>query len=763
MRHLGVERKRLIADQVVTGKAQYTADLRVPNMKYGRVMRSPHAYAEITKIDYSEAIKMDGVHAVVTYEDVGDDVYITNGFTPPKHCKPLSKIVRYVGDAVALVVADTEALADLAIEKIQVEYKVMKPVLTIDEAIAPGAPQIYPEFPGNIAPAKNNLHFAIGDVEKGFAEADGVFEGTYEMASGQNPLPAEPPTVLTYWEGDHLYVKGSIAAIAYCQQNVQAALNIPYEKITTEAPCVGGSFGSKLFSGIVHPVVYSALMSQKAHLPVMYAYTKEEHFACHQIRMTTRAHIKLGLRKDGLATAIEVSELAEAGYCAATQEFMLSVGTVVLPFLCKTNNQKFDADVVMTNKCPSGSFRGYGYLEITALMFRVICDACEALNIDIVDYCCKNVVNHGDTFFNAGNPARPWEVSGGPNYSVLFEECAQKWDWKNKFKGWGVPTWESEDGRYARGVGFAMAGQNHIGGKPSNTNVEITGLGSVLVSTCMTEFGAGVRDLYQKIVAEELDCPLEMVRMSPVITDANPPDFGSTGSRSTYAGGISALWAAKDLKKKLFALAEEKLGVPKEDLGLKDGKLYRLSNPEEIYPLAPRILGKVDALVGTGHFEGTHNCTMINAQFLDVTVDKKMGTFVVNDMLIGGDAGRIINPLGVKNQLDGFLAGLGLVQGEETIFDGNDNRVVNPSMINYPFATFNDVPKHEIYVRESFKDMGDDSYLPYGAFGLGEPTISPGGPAIRMAIYNACGVKMNDYPFRPAEMLAKLKEKEKEA
>lgn len=761
MRHIGVESKRLIGDQVVTGKAMYTADLRVPHMKYGRVMRSPYAYAEIMSIDCSEAEAMEGVYAVVTYKDVGPDQYITNGFTPPKHCHPLSKTVRYVGDAVALVVADTEDIADEAISKIKVEYRVMKPVLTIDEAIAEGAPQLYEEFPGNIAPAKNNLHFEVGDIEEAWKDADEVFEGTYEMKTGQNPLPVEPPTVLTYWEGDHLYIKGSIAAIAYCQQNIQASLNIPYENITTEAPCVGGSFGSKLFSGIVHPVVYSALMSQKAGYPVLYTYTKEEHFACHQIRMTTRANIKLGMKKDGTVTGIQVSELAEAGYCAATQEFMLSVGTVTLPFLCKTAKaQKFDADVIMTNKCPSGSFRGYGYLEITALIFRVICDACEKMNIDLVDYLCKNCVDNGDTFFNAGNPARPYEVSGGPVWSELFREGADNWDWKNKFKGWGVPTWESEDGRYARGVGMAVAGQNHIGGKPSNTNVEINGLGSVLVSTCMTEFGAGVRDLIRKIVAEELDCDLSKVRMSPVNTDSNPPDFGSTGSRSTYAGGISALWAAQDLKKKLFALASEKTGVPADDMGLKDGVIFRLSNPEEKYPLAPRILGKVDALVGSGHFEGTHNCTMYNCQFIDVTVDKKMGTYVINDLYNCADAGRIINPKGVENQLDGFLAGLGLVLFEETIFDENDNRIVNPSMIDYKTATFNDVPHHETYVRESFKDMGDDSYLPYGAFGLGEPTISPGGPAIRMAIYNACGIKLNEYPFLPGQILNALKEKE---
>ena len=759
MRHIGVESERIMGKQLVTGAAQFTADLKMPHMKYGRVLRSPHPYAEIMKLDTSAAEAMPGVHAVVTYRDVKDDQYITNGYTPPKHCHPLSKIVRYVGDAVALVVADTEDLADEAMKKIEVEYRVMKPVLTIDEALAPGAPQIYDEFPGNIAPAKKNLHFDYGDVEGGFAEADCIFESEYEMSNGQNPMPVEPPTILTYWIGDHLYIKGSIAAVAYCQQNVQASLNIPYENITTEAPCVGGSFGSKLFSGIVHPVVYSALMSQKAGYPVMYIYTKEEHFACHQVRMTNRAHVKMGMKADGTVTAIQVKEYGEAGYCAATQEFMLSVGTITLPFLCKTDNIKLDADVVITNKCPSGSFRGYGYMEITGLIFRIINDACEKFGLDILDYLCKNCVDNGQPFLNPDEPTHLHMVSGGPNWSELFRECAENWNWKEKFKGWGVPTWVSEDGRYARGVGMAIAGQNHVGGKPSNANVEINGLGSILLSSCMVEFGAGTREVMKKIVAEELDCPLEMVRMSPVNTDSTPPDFGSTGSRSTYAHGIACLYAAQDLKKKLFKRASEKLGMPEDDFGLKDGMLYLKSDPSKKFPMVA-ILGKVDALVGSGHFDGTHNVALYSVQFFDVTVDKKMGTFQVNDVYIGADPGRVINPSGVKNQIDGFLAGVGVVKHEETVFDKRDNRILNPNMIDYKTATFNDVPHREQHIRESFKHMGSNDYLPFGAFGVGEPTISPCAPAIRMAIYNAIGVKLNEYPFTPGLVLGALKSKE---
>jgi xanthine dehydrogenase molybdenum-binding subunit len=759
MRHVGKDVKRLIADQIVTGSAIFTADIKKPHMAYGRVLRSPHAYAEILKIDAGKALAMEGVYAVVTYEDVGDDQYITNGFTPPKHARLLNKIVKFAGEAVALVVADTEDLADEAIDLIHVEYRVMKPVLNIDAALAPDAPELYSECPGNIAPAKTNLHFEIGDIEAGFAQADEIFEDDFFFETGQNPLAAEPPTVLTWWDGERLYVTGSIAAIAYCQQNVQASLNIPYENITTEAPCVGGSFGSKLFSGNVQPVVYSALMSKKARRPVMYIYSKEEHFATHQIRMATKAHFKLGLKKDGTVTAVQCRQYAEAGYCATTQEFMMGVGALALNFLCKTPNQKFDGDIVITNRMPSGSFRGYGYLEIVAMMSRILSNACKKFGIDPVDYYCKNCVDHGDTFFTAKDRGQEWQISIGPSWPKVFRIVADEFGWKDRFKGWGAPTWISPDGKKARGVGMAIGGQNDVGHKQSNTTVEINGMGSVLLSTAMGEFGAGTRDLMRKIVAEELNCPLEFIRMSIMNTDANPPDFGSTGSRSTYCGGVTALWAAQDLKKKLFEYAGKKLDIPSEDLGLKDGNLFRLSNPSDIISLAPRVLGKVDGLTGYGHFEGAFNVTMYNIQFVEVEVDMETGAFDVIELVMGCDPGRVLNPAGMRNQLDGFLAGIGLAAFEETVFDPRNNRVLNPNMIEYKTGTFNNVPKRRMVIHESFKD-DTKSPLPFGAFGAGEPTISPSGPAIRMALYNACGVNLDDYPFLPAKIIEALKTKE---
>lgn len=758
LKYVGKETVRLLGPQIVTGKARYTGDFRLPGMQYGKILRSPYPYAKIEDIRTERAKAYPGVAAVVTWKDVDRSIFITNGYTPPRHHHIMDEYVRFIGDAVALVVAETEDIALEAMELIEVKYKPLKPVFTIEEALDPNAPQLYPELPGNIAPHKNNLNFEVGNIERGFAESDVVVEVDCAIENGQNPLPAEPPVTICWYEDQTYNFIASAAAPAYCHQNVAASLNVPYEQVRITAPAVGGSFGSKLYSGNVQPLVFTAIMARAARCPVMFAYTKEEHLAVHQNRMVTKAHIKLGLKKNGLASAVEMNQIADAGVCASTQEFMLAVGTNTLPILCKTDNKKYDAKVVVTNHMPSGSFRGYGYMESTALVSKAIMEACEKLDIDPVDYLIKNTMKKGDRYHNAMAAPDFWQYNKTSDWSSLVEQTAAAFKWKERFKGWGIPTWVSPDGKRVRGVGVGGAGHSDTGGKPSNANVTLTGLGAVYLSTCMAEFGAGTRDVMVKIVAEELDMPLESIRISEADTGMTPPDFGSTGSRSTYCGGIVAKRACEDVKRKLYAIAHEKYGVPEDDLGFAGGKVYRLSNPREEYLLFPHLLGKVDGVTGCGHFEGVHNSTIFHIQFVEVEVDKELGTFKITDHFGGSDAGVIVNPLPLRNQLQSFFAGIDIACMEETVWDPNDYRVLNPSTIEYKTRTFNDAVPHSHIVLESMKT--EDNDYPFGAVGVGEPLLAPGGPAIRMAIYNACGIKLDSYPYSPAKILDALKEKE---
>ena len=778
MRHIGKETPRILGKDIVTGKAVYVADNHMAGLKYGKVLRSPYPYARIANIDASEALAMNGVITVVTYKDIDyKDLSINNGFTPPRHPNLMDEYVRYLGDSVAFVVADTEDIAIEAMDKIKVDYEVLEPVLDIDSALAPGAPQIYPMFPGNIAPHALNLNFGVaGDkeytradqtyreevdaaIEAKFAESDTIVEEDALLKSGQNPLPLEPPTTIAWWDNDVVTFIASAAAPAYCHQNVASSFNIPYANVRVIVNAVGGSFGSKLYSGNVHPLVITALMAKAAKCPVLYAYSKEEHFTSHQNRMITKGHVKVGMKKDGTITAIDISQIADAGATASTQEFMLAVGTNTLPILCKTNYKRFNAEVVVTNHLPSGSFRGYGYLESTNLLTQAIFQACENLGIDPMDYLEKNVLGYGDPFHNACAPAgHRWVKNMTLDWQNLVRETAKACNWKDRWQGWGQPTWVSPDGKKRRGIGVCAAGHADTGGKQSNCDVTVTGLGAVYISTCMTEFGAGTRDIMQKIVAEELDCSLDCIKMAVADTVSTPAEFGSTGSRSTFTGGHAALLAAQDAKAKIFALANKKFGIPVDDLGMKDMVVYQLSNPEKKFNLFPMLMGKVDSITGTGHHDAVEDSTITHLQVIEVEVDTELGTVKLVDHFGGSDAGVIINPLPVKNQLQSFYAGTDIACFEETIWDKHDYRVVNPSNIDYKTRCFNEVVKHDHIILETNKDK--DTRYPFGANGVGEPLLAPGGPAIRMAIYNACGIKLNDYPFTPGKVLAALKEKE---
>ena len=758
LQYVGKETKRIIGDDVVTGKARYVGDFTVPHMKYGKILRSPHPYAKIVNIDVEEAKAFPGVAAVVTWKDVDPNIYITNGFTPPKHHHIMDQYVRYIGDAVALVVADTEDICEEAMKLIKVEYEVLKPVFTIDEALAPDAPQLYPEFPGNIAPSKLYLDFESGDPEAGFKEADVVVELDAELKSGQNPLPLEPPVIIAYWERDVATFIASAAAPAYCHQNVASSLNIPYANVRLIVPCVGGSFGSKLYSGNVHCLVFAAVMAKAANCPVKFTYTKEEHFAAHQNRMCTKAHVKFGMNKEGLATAVEMTQYSDAGVCASTQEFMMNVGTHTMPMLCKTFNKRYKGQVVVTNHVPSGSFRGYGYMESTNLISRAIFEACRQLDINPMDYLEKNAMALGEKFHNSMAYPHVWQYNKSSDWQNLVRETRKACKWDERWQGWGKPTYVSPDGKIRRGIGVCAAGHADTGGKQSNANVTITGLGAVYLSTCMAEFGSGIRDVMTKVVAEELNMPLESIHVAEADSAFNPAEFGSTGSRSTYCGGIAAKKAAMDLKQKLFERAEQRCGVPKDDCGFANGFVYRLSNPEEKYPLFPRLMGKVDSLTGCGHHDGCDDSTIYHMQVIEVEVDTETGKLTLVDHFGGSDAGVIVNPLACRNQVQSFYAGTDIACFEETVWDRNDYRVLNPSNIDYKTRTFNEVVHHDHIVLETNK--GKETDYPFGANGVGEPLLGPGGPAIRMAIYNACGIELNDYPFLPGKILAALKEKE---
>jgi xanthine dehydrogenase molybdenum-binding subunit len=750
-RHIGKESPRLSARAFVTGKSKYIRDIKRPRMLYGKVLRSPYPHANIKSIDTSKAEKLRGVKAVLTYENTPDWYF----GMPIRNVRILENKVRYVGDGVALVAAETEQIAEEALDLIDVEYEALPAVYDIDEAMKPGAPQLYADFPGNLIPneltikrLRHGLDIDIGDTEKGFEEADIIVEGTARLESGQNPLPPEAPAVIAEWEEGKLTEWGSFSSPGLTVHPARAVMRLEEGNLRLIAADVGGSYGSK--HGDLRTMAYAAALAGATRRPVGLFYTKEEHFASFQVRMGSRAYYKIGMKKDGTVTAITGEWICNCGASPGEQGLMLSVGLEVFPVLARCPNLKVETKTALTNTIISGSYRGFGYLENTTLLSPVLSIAMEKANLDPVEYYKKNCMKPGDKFYHP-YMGLGWQVCAGPDITRAIEKGAELFRWKNKWKGWGKPT--ESNGTTKKGIGIGVAGQTDTGEQASNGNVQLNAFGTVTLYCCITEFGTGARDVIRKIAAEALDVPLESVSITPPDTLVNPWDWGSTGSRSTYALGSTIFEAVEDAKRKLFRQSAPMLQAKPEDLETKDGMVYVRANSEKRLPWRA-IMGWQGAITGEGHFPGSYNVPAYQIHFVEVEVDVETGEAKLLSLVSATDCGQIIDPLALQGQLQGFSPGVDLALREESVVDKATGHMLNPNMIDYKWRVFPELPTHQFVILETPPNA--DPPCPFGAFGVGEPSLAPATPAISMAIYNAIGKRFLEYPITPEKILKAL-------
>jgi len=754
-RHIGIESPRMAAKDYLTGRAKYTRDLNIPGMLYGKVLRSPHPHAEIKRIDTKKAEALPGVICVLSYKNCPD----FKAGLPVVHKRVLDKKVYCVGDGVALVAAETEDIAEEALELIQVEYNILKPVLNIDEALAPDAPQIYPEIPGN---RLNTQLFAelgqtftssdFGDIEQGFKEADVIHESDCFVLSGQNALPPEAPAIIAKWSDDDLIIRGSCHAPGAVKIATASALGIPIGKIRLITPYVGGSYGSKVISICSSIILYAAALAKTARKPVGVFYSKEEHLAAYLTRLTSKAHYKIGVKRDGSIAAIQGRWQVECGIISGEQACMVGVGLGGQGVIAKSNNVNIQTDIVITNKIATGPYRGFGYLENSIHILNILYQAIEKIDMDPLDYFRQNRLKAGDEIYHA-YMCTGHIISDGPDIIEALESGANAFQWRKRWKGWGQPT--AINGNIVHAIGMGTAGENDVGEQASTGIVQLNYDGSVLVYSGAIEFGAGTRDVQRKIAAEVLCVPLEAVRLTQPDTQSTPVEWGSTGSRSTYSMGNATYYAALDAKSQLLERASVFFKCPAGMLDTEDGFVYLKNAPQKQVPWFP-IIGVHKSIEGTGYFHGNYTITVQQFQFVEIALDIETGKIKVIEQIAATDCGQIINPLALKGQLDGYFPGIDMAIREETVWD-KDGRILNSNMIDYKTRTWNELPNHQSYITEN--PPQSDPPCPFGAFGAGEPALAPGIPAVTMAIYNATGVWFNHYPITPAAILGALQER----
>ncbi|PKN30705.1 MAG: xanthine dehydrogenase family protein molybdopterin-binding subunit [Deltaproteobacteria bacterium HGW-Deltaproteobacteria-21] len=745
-RFIGKSMRRNDATEIVTGGARFLNDIKMDSLIYGKVLRSPHPHALIKGIDKSKAAGLKGVKGVLTWEDVPD----WRGGTP-RSTRILDRKVRYVGDAVALVAAETIEVAKEALRLIEVEYEVLPAVLDMEEALKPGAPQLYDQFPGNVVTPgvpffgpKSLKDIVMGDVEKGFREADVITEGTFGYENIPNPLPPEQPGVIALWEEPNKATLWVSNQASYMDKIT--LFHVTGRKLdvrTIGGPC-GGSFGSKFMSWQIQS--YAILLSRATGKPVKMVMSKEEHLATFTLRPSSRITARVGMKRDGTLTAVAGTWLVDTGYYSMTTQSQVAVGCGELQIMARCPNWDLRNTIVCTNRNASGIVRGFGGQELKSSIIPLLSLAMEKVNIDPFEFLKKNFVKPGDGYFWRDGL---WYTYRGVDYTKALDKGAERFGWKEKWKGWLTPS--SVDGIKRRGIGVGIHGNADIGEDASEAYVRIQPDGKAMLFSCVTEHGTGQRSNFLKMVAEVLQLPIDQISIAPADSLINPYEFGPAGSRGTYAIGSAVIAAAEDARKKLFEILAPKLQADPEDLDTVDGFVFLKANPEKRIPW--KAMGVDRTCTGFGRFEPDYSLTTCIMSFVEVELDTETGKVDLIRVVNATDVGKVIDPPGLEGQLNGCLGSAGIDSAifEETILDRSTGHILNANMIDYKWRSFSELPSIESVVSET----PFESHR-FHAVGVGELATSPGPSAVLMAVSNAIGKWVHEYPMTPERVLRVL-------
>ncbi len=737
---------RLGLSDKVRGLARYTADLKRPGMLYGCVLRSPHPHARIKAIDCRDAARLPGVHAVLTHRDV-----------PPTRIDPdlpvLDPVLRFVGDEVALVAAESEALAADALRLIEVDYEVLPAVFDAEQALQPGAPAVHAE--GNLVGGER-LFVERGAVAKGFAEAARVYEGTFRTQI-HAPVGMESRAALAEWQNDHLTVwKTSRAVHAADRQVLARTLGLPLEQVRVICPNMGGGFGNKDEGRLA---VLVALLARRAGRPVRLEYGRVEEFVAGRNRQGSLNHLRIGVRQDGTPTAIEMKSIMNAGaYVATGMHVTRRTGQGVL-YLYSCPNASFEGATAYTNRPAGGSFRGLGaplgHFALEVLMDRVA----DSLGIDPLDYRLRFHVppegqpGHRMTPQDQILPDEPVE-GGVPFSSNGLRACllagAERIGWRLRRGPNG-----SARGQHRRGLGMAMAIYKGGVGREAGAEVRITPAGRVCVSVGNVDVGQGSTTVLAQFAAEVLQVPFDRIDMTMADTALTPMGHITAGSSTTITSGAVVKLAAETARNHLLERAAAVMGVPAATL--EDGRFLAQGEKGRSVSFFQALEGLSRDIVGTARLTSGSREYLINsfaAHFAEVEVDVHSGRIRVLRYVAAHDSGRIVHPRLAENQVSGgVLQFLGIALREELYLDEPSGVTLNPSFLEHKCTSIVDFPPIEVLF-----PAGPDPIGPYGAKALGEPPVVPVLATVANAVANATGIWLHEAPFTPRRVLNAARE-----
>jgi CO/xanthine dehydrogenase Mo-binding subunit len=733
---IGARQPLTDADAIVTGQALYACDITRPGMLHAKILKSRLPHARIVRIDTSRVRTLPGVAAVLTHEDVPP--IPMSGDYPV-----LSDVVRYPGEEVAAVAATDVETAEDALDLISVEYDPLPHVFDPESARERAAPSINGHGNlGELWDGERACILARGDVEKGLAEADHVFERRF-VTQGQLTAVLQPRTCVCEWdERGRLTVWDAVQIPFRIQATLARVLEIPADHVRVVTPFMGGGFGDE---NEYRYQAIAAFLSRKAGRPVRIEYTRwEESVNCAKKRHPSIIDLRVGVRRDGSLLAMHsVATWHKGAYsCHGLHVPQVAGLTLTMNYTCP--NVRYEGYAVLTNLPPFGSFRGYGNTQATFALESMIDIITDALDLDPVEFRLR----HASRFQDQQNHV--------PYTSYGLEEClrrgADRAGWTARRSG---QRGAKRLGKY-RGRGVAMCRTTGGFGR-FDAVVEVATNGHVLVRTGSVDMGTGCRTTLRQVAAAELGAEIGSVSIINGDTAATPFASETTASRTALASGAAVRAAAADAKRQLDALASAPQARPLGGGSLEERLAFlEASGKVEGQPIdaAPGLAGSQAIVVGraTRDLPYIHS---FSAQFAEVEVDAETGSVRVLRVISANDVGKAINPAIIEGQIEGGIAqALGFTLFEDLIHDRRTGLPLNANFTDYRLPRSVDMPRIECLIVESDEPSG-----PFGAKGVGESGLIPLAAAIANAIYDAIGVRFTELPITPARVLSALGER----
>ena len=737
--------RRELADKL-SGAALYSADIDLPDMLHGVIVRSPHPHADVLAVDASPALALAGVRAVVTPADA-----------PATRLAPdllvLDTRVRFVGDEVAAVAADDIDTARKAAALVQVEYRPLPFVTDPVAALEPGAPSIRPN--GNLAiPAP--LALQRGDIEAGFAAADIVLEETYTLPT-HSATPLEPRAALAAWDGDRLTVWKSTRGVHVDRAALAHVLGIEPSLVRVVGPNMGGGYGNKDESRMA---VLAAMLAQRANRPVRIEYSREEEFVAGRTRHGGRIKLRIGVKNNGDITAIHGDAILDSGaYQASAPGVARRAGQGIL-YLYRCPNVRFDARPATTNKPVSGSYRALGAPQGHFALETLIDRAAAAIGMEPLAFRQRN---HVPLEGQAGPRVSPLDeivdgqpLEGGiPFSSNGLAECLSRG--AAEF-GWADPFERNDpaDPFIRRGRGMSMMIYRGGVGSDSAATLSIGTDGKVQLVSGIIDVGEGAVTVLAQLAAEALGVRYDDVQPLFADTESTPNAPITAGSTATFSTGTAVLQAAGQLRDSLETAARSLLEAGDEELTIAEGAVFVSADPARRVsfaelaqgPAAANLTAEAVVTPGSPHYI----VNSFGAHFCEVEVDTATGRIRVARYVAAQDSGRIINPRTALNQVEGAISQmLGFALSEELITDVPTGVTLNGSYLEHKSPTIQDYPEIHTIFADTIDPIG-----PMGAKALGEVPSVGVAPAIANALYDAIGIRILSLPITPDKVLDAL-------